>query len=338
MTTSVGSEKHPSGLGRGQRSPIGRSRPCKGGLSRKEVIMARTTWAEAPHTLRRAVEDLLGSVVTEAVSQSGGFSSGSADRLVLADGRHVFAKSADRARNVGTYELHRQEAAIVRDLPTSVSAPRLVGTIEQDDWIVVAFEDIDGRQPGVADTTLVLDALGTLPRIDTPSQLPRLSDELTPDAASWNRLTASGAVNELDPWVGAHLGRLRHVAAQLPRAAEGDHLVHLDCRTDNLLIDEKSRVWLVDWPWASVGASWFDSVTYLLDVLVNHGDVDVAKHLDHTSLRDVPAQAVDAVLAGLAGSWVEQLQVPAPEDMPNLRDFQRQEADAALLWLRRRWA
>jgi len=114
--------------------------------------------------------------------------------------------------------------------------------------------------------------------------------------------------------------------------------VHLDCRADNLLIDERSRVWLVDWPWASVGASWFDSVTYLLDVLVNDGDADVEKHLDHPSLRGVPAEAVDAVLAGLAGSWVEQLQVPAPEDMPNLRDFQRQEADAALLWLRRRWA
>jgi hypothetical protein len=300
--------------------------------------MTRSTWAEAPQIVRRALEDALGSEVTEAVSQTGGFSSGSADRLVLADGRRVFAKSVHRARNIGTYKLHRREAAIVRDLPLSVSAPRLVGTVEQDDWIIVAFEDIDGRQPGADDTTLVLDALGTLPRIETLSQLPRLSDELTPDAASWDRLTASGAVSNLDPWIVAHAARLRDVSAQLPRVAEGEHLVHLDCRADNLLIDERSRVWLVDWPWASVGASWFDSVTYLLDVLVREPDADVESHLELPSLRAVTAEAIDAVLAGLAGSWIEQLQEPAPEDMPTLRDFQRREADAALLWLRRRWA
>jgi hypothetical protein len=302
------------------------------------MIMARTTWAETPDTVRRAVEVALGAEVTEAVSQAGGFSSGSADRLVLADGRRVFAKSADRTRNVGTYELHRREAAVVRDLPVSVSAPRLVGTFEQDDWVVVAFEDIDGRQPGADDTTLVLDALGTLPRFETLSQLPRLSDELTADAASWDRLTTSGAVSDLDPWIGAHVGQLRDASGQLPRVAEGDHLVHLDCRADNLLIDERSRVWLVDWPWASVGAAWFDSMTYLLDVLVREPDADVESHLEHPSLRAVPAEAVDAVLAGLAGSWIEKLQEAAPEDMPTLRDFQRREADAALQWLRRRWA
>jgi Ser/Thr protein kinase RdoA (MazF antagonist) len=300
--------------------------------------MTRSTWAEAPQIVRRALEDALGSEVTEAVSQTGGFSSGSADRLVLADGRRVFAKSVDRARNIGTYELHQREAAVVRDLPVSVSAPRLVVTIEQDDWVVVAFEDIDGHQPGADDTTLVLDALGTLPHVETLSQLPRLSDELTPDAASWDRLTASGAGSDLGPWIGAHMARLRDVSAQLPRVAEGDHLVHLDCRADNLLIDERSRVWLVDWPWASVGASWFDSVTYLLDVLVSDPEADVESHLEHPSLRGVPAEAIDAVLAGLAGSWIEKLQEAAPEDMPTLRDFQRREADAALLWLRRRWA
>lgn len=97
-------------------------------------------------------------------------------------------------------------------------------------------------------------------------------------------------------------------------------------------------MWLVDWPWASVGASWFDSVTYLLDVLVSDPAADVESHLEHPSLRGVPAEAIDAVLAGLAGSWIEKLQEAAPEDMPTLRDFQRREADAALLWVRRRWA
>ncbi|TWX38283.1 aminoglycoside phosphotransferase family protein [Frigoribacterium sp. ACAM 257] len=300
--------------------------------------MARTTWAEVPRAVRRALEEALGSEVEEAVSQSAGFSSGSADRLVLADGHRVFAKSASRSRNAGTHELHRREAGVVRELPASVSAPRLVAEVEQDDWVVAAFEDVDGRHPGPDDTTLVLDALAALPRVDGVSALPRLTDELTPDAASWDRLSAAGAVGELDPWTVTHLDRLRDASLRLPEAADGDHLVHLDCRADNLLVDAGSRVWLVDWPWASVGASWFDSVTYLLDVLVRDPSSDVEGHLLHDSLREVPPEAVDAVLAGLAGSWTEALQTPAPADMPTLREFQRREAAAALGWLRRRWA
>ncbi|MBD8582938.1 aminoglycoside phosphotransferase family protein [Frigoribacterium sp. CFBP 8766] len=300
--------------------------------------MTRTTWAEVPTTVRRALEEALGDQVEEAASQSGGFSSGSADRLVLRSGRRVFAKSVSRSRNAVTHELHRREAAVVRGLPASVSAPRVVATVEQDDWVVVAFEDVDGRHPGPDDTTVVLDALADLPRITDTSLLPRLPDELTPDSTSWVRLSEAGAKGGLDPWVTAHLDRLRDASAQLPGAAAGEHLVHLDCRADNLLLDASSRVWLADWPWASVGAPWFDSVTYLLDVLVRDPRSDVEGHLLHDSLREVPPEAVDAVLAGLAGSWTEALRTPAPADMPTLREFQRREAAAALGWLRRRWA
>lgn len=300
--------------------------------------MTRTIWAEVPTTVRRALEEALGDQVEEAASQSGGFSSGSADRLVLRSGRRVFAKSVSRSRNAGTHELHRREATVVRGLPASVSAPRVVATVEQDDWVVVAFEDVDGRHPGPDDTTLVLDALADLPCITEAPSLPRLSDELSPDATSWDRLSEARATGELDPWTTAHLDRLRDVSAQLPEAAAGEHLVHLDCRADNLLLDASSRVWLVDWPWASVGAWWFDSVTYLLDVLVRDPRSDVEGHLLHDSLREVPPEAVDAVLAGLAGSWTEALRTPAPADMPTLREFQRREAAAALGWLRRRWA
>jgi len=257
---------------------------------------------------------------------------------VLRSGRRVFAKSVSRSRNAGTHELHRREAMVVRGLPASVSAPRVVATVEQDDWVVVAFEDVDGRHPGPDDTTLVLDALAGLPRITAASPLPRLSDELTPDSTSWERLSEAGVTGELDPWTTAHLDQLRDASAQLPGAAAGEHLVHVDCRADNLLLDASSRVWLVDWPWASVGAPWFDSVTYLLDVLVRDPRSDVEGHLLHDSLREVPPEAVDAVLAGLAGSWTEALQTPAPADMPTLREFQRREAAAALGWLRRRWA
>lgn len=64
-------------------------------------------------------------------------------------------------------------------------------------------------------------------------------------------------------------------------AVTGEHLVHLDCRADNILIDGSGSAWLIDWPWASVGARWFDGVTYLLDVVMRGELVDVDEYLSH---------------------------------------------------------
>ena len=280
----------------------------------------RTTWEDIPEGVRRVFEKEVGGAVVAASSQDGGFSSGGADRLLLADGRRLFAKSISRQRNPSTFELHRREASVVRELPASVPAPRLVTVVEQDEWLVVAFGDVDGRQPRIEDTPAVLDMLGTLPPADGLTGFPRLTDELTPDASSWKRLVESGVVTRLDPWATTNIDRLASAAAILPEVVDGDHLVHLDCRADNILIDEEARVWLVDWPWASIGAPWFDAVKYLLDVLVRNPDTNPQLLLEHPVFRGASAPAVDAVLAGLAASWTERLEEPAPEDMPTLRD------------------
>lgn len=63
--------------------------------------MTRSTWAEVPTTVRGALEEALGDQVEEAASQRGGFSSGSADRLVLR--RHLLHDSLQ--------EFQRREAA-----------------------------------------------------------------------------------------------------------------------------------------------------------------------------------------------------------------------------------
>ena len=49
--------------------------------------------ATCPLSLRSDVERALGSPVVRAASQPGGFSPGSADRVVLADGRRAFVKA-----------------------------------------------------------------------------------------------------------------------------------------------------------------------------------------------------------------------------------------------------
>jgi len=52
--------------------------------------VSRLQWDELPPPLRARIEEVLGEPVVEARSQSGGFSPGSADRVITASGRRAF--------------------------------------------------------------------------------------------------------------------------------------------------------------------------------------------------------------------------------------------------------
>lgn len=305
---------------------------------------SRARWDHLPAELRDAVADVLGSPVVTAVSQVAGFSPGSADRVVAASGRRAFVKTADRRRSAETAALHRRELAVAGALPATVRAPALLGSWLTDDWVVLVLDDVEGRHPGEArdgsDVHAVLDAFATLPVArgsDAFEGLPEASDELRDEAAGWARLEADGALDALPDEVRRDLPRLREAAARAAVAASGDHLLHLDGRADNVLVDAEGVAWLVDWPWAAVGARWVDGALYLLDVLVRGEGVDVeAVVRSHPLLADVPPDDVDAVLAAVAGSFLDKARRPAPDGMPTLRRFQHHEGMVAVRWLARR--
>jgi aminoglycoside phosphotransferase (APT) family kinase protein len=300
----------------------------------------RTAWTDVPETLRRRMEDRLDAVVVEARSQANGFSPGGADRLLLDDGRRVFVKTLARSRNEDGFDLHRREARIMAAILRDVPAPRLIDCFEDGDWIALVLADIEGRHPEeTGDVVPVLDALAQLPvATGELAGLPRVAEELDDDRHAWERLVRDDALVDADRWVLAHLPRLREAAARMPEAADGDRLCHVDCRADNLLIDADRRVWIIDWPWAAVGASWLDALTYLLDTLLRDPSVDVEHHLaTHSVFETAEADEVDAILAGLAGTFLDRSRRPAPPSMPTIRDFQRREGEAALGWLAQRW-
>jgi len=134
------------------------------------------------------------------------------------------------------------------------------------------------------------------------------------------------------------LDRMIDASTRAGDAVAGNHLVHLDCRTDNILMDSTGSAWIVDWPWASVGPRWFDGLTYLLDVVMHTGPAAVDRYLGHAIFDEMSPDAADAVLASLAGAWYDSTRRPAPPGMPTIRGFQKAEADAAVAWLSHRWA
>lgn len=299
----------------------------------------RMQWLEIPPEIRAAIEREIGAPVVEAISQTGGFSPGVAARLMLADGTRAFVKAACATPNPDTPNIHRREARIAAALPASVPAPRLRHSYDDGEWVALVFDDVDGTTPALPwrkdDLTRVLHAMDEMRRALTPSpiEVEPASQWLTRIFGGWNAFVEDDErlPDELRP----SLAALAELESHWPEAVVGDTLLHLDVRADNVLLTDDD-VFLVDWPWATVGATWVDLVAMLPSVAMQGGGDPDEIFCAHPVARGVDRDRVDAFLAALAGflTW-HSFQSPPP-GLPTLRSFQRAQAEHALMWLRRR--
>ena len=296
--------------------------------------------------MRTDVEKILGGPVVFAASQVQGYSPGSADRVRTASGARAVVKAVSRSHNPDAYDIHRRELEVLRRLPDAAPAPRLLGAHESEAWVALVVEDLEGRHPALPparrELMAVLGALLELPVVRDASGVSPFADartELAPTFEGWSRLRADGHLVGLPAWAVEHLAELEALAATAAQAAHGDRLVHLDLRFDNVLVDQSSRVWVVDWPWAGTGARWVDALTLLLDARVNDSTVEGEPGAAPAPLlRGGTRDHVDAFLAGLAGYFFDAARQPAPQNMPTLRAFQRRQGFVAIDWLAQRRA
>ncbi|MGC4874943.1 phosphotransferase [Micromonospora sp. DT43] len=304
----------------------------------------RIGWGDLPATVRSAVEGILGDRVVEAVSQPGGFSPGTADRVRTATGRRAFVKAISPAQNPDSPVMHRAEARTSGALPATAPTPRLLGCHDDGEWVALVFSDVDGRHPTTPwradELTGVLDALEAMAAALTPSPVPHVpaaAELLAGDFAGWHRIAADPP-ERLDPWARAHLDQLRAAADEGVAALTGDTLCHLDVRADNLLLDAAGTVTVVDWPWACRGPAWLDTALLLVNVRL-HGGHDTEALLRRLPLTaGVDAAALTGVYAGLAGFFADSARRPPPTGIPTVRAFQQAQADALLPWLAQRLA
>ena len=306
----------------------------------------RVGWDEVPGWLRAAVEGRLGGRVVEAVTQASGFSPGLAARLRLEDGRRMFVKAVGPEPNPDSPGFHRGEARIMAALPRSAPAPRLLWSLDQQGWVALAFEDVDGAHPAVpwrpAELDRVLAMLTYLARALTPAPpgMTPIAERLHQTFAGWRRLAADHAAGRddlagLDPWAVRHLPRLADLEAGWPRASEGSTLLHSDLRADNLLLTP-TRVVAVDWPWACVGAAWVDLLLLLPSVTMQGGPDPEPTFTAHPLAASADPDAVTVTLAAWTGYLLVGARLPPPPGLPTLRAFQHGQALVALDWLRRR--
>ncbi|MEU7689364.1 phosphotransferase [Microbispora hainanensis] len=336
----------------------------------------RLPWTAVPAHLRLAVERHLGDHVAEAVTQPGGFSPGVAARLRLAGGGRAFVKAVGPEPNPISPGVHRAEARVAAALPATAPAPRLLASFDEDGWVVLLFEDVEGRTPAqpwtAAELGLVLGAVADLAETLTPAPVavPSAGERLAEEYQGWRRLAAgsgslgadglgadgpgsggpgsrglgSGGPGSRRPgedgsdvaWARRHLDRLAELEAGWDRAVEGDTMAHADLRADNLLLTADGRVYVVDWPWACLAAPWFDLLGMLPSVAMQGGPPPAEVFDGHPVAAKADPDAVTAVLAAQTGYFLQRGSLPPPPGLPTLRAFQLAQGRQALAWLRQR--
>jgi hypothetical protein len=304
----------------------------------------RVEWSEVASEVRDRVAAELGSPVVEAINQPGGFSPGVAARCRLADGRRCFIKAISAAENPGGAGFHRREAVVTAALPPGLPVPTLLAVVDESEWVVLAFNEIDGeppRQPWtLAELKSTFDALAQLSAATTPcpiADLPTFGQHYASVFASFRTLAGGHPdAARLDAWTQRHLSMLADLEGEWEAAAEGESLLHTDLRADNLLVRRDGGVMVVDWPHACRGASWVDVACMLPSVGLDGGPSPIEVEAQLDPLTDADADAVNRVLVALLGYFVFQSMQPDPPGIPTVRAFQRAQGDVTRTWLAHR--
>ncbi len=136
----------------------------------------REPWAALPHSLRSAVEDAVGEVLSvdePAMGRSSEFSA-----MLTTVHNAFFWKGVRTDRSYAW--THRNEA-VVGPLPPPDIAPMLLWEIERDGWLMLGFERALGVHSSLSRGSPDLDAVREL--------VVRIGDELTPCPAEARRLS-----------------------------------------------------------------------------------------------------------------------------------------------------
>ena len=308
----------------------------------------RPGWSAMPDSVRSALEDWLGSPVVAAESQAGGFSPGIAARIRTAGGARYFVKGAGPIPNRDAPVIHRREARVLAAMPDGVSVPRLLWSYGDDEtgWVLLAFQDIEGRHPRMPwrleELDRVMDGLVKLADALTPSPLPvslvgSASDKFQRSINGWRQLAEGppSDLDRLDSWSRRNLDRLVELESQAPDAVDGDSLLHLDVRADNMLLAEDT-VWIFDWAWACVGTSWVDVVAFAPSVAIQGGPPPEQVVARHPANRSTDPAPITAAVAAVAGYFTHSALQPTPPGLPTLREFQAAQGRVARDWLAQR--
>jgi hypothetical protein len=274
--------------------------------------------------VRSEIEGIVGArVVGLERVEGGGYTLAGRHRAFLDDGRTVFVKSAVDDLSAGWL---RTEIRVYTALRGGF-LPVFHGWAEHDGLPLIVLEDLgdahwpppwrDGDVEAVKQALLELantpvpDGIEPLPRADLAHEWREV--ERDPDP-----FLSTGLASRA--WLHENLPVLREAAERAP--FEGDDLLHLDVRSDNLAFLD-GRAVLFDWNWACVGNAMLDVVAWAPSLF--HEGGPAPEEL-------VSGPGIAELAAALAGLWAARVGLPPPPTGPRVREGQRRQLGVALPW------
>lgn len=249
--------------------------------------------------------------------------------VLLDDGRRVFVKAAQAEHTAAWL---RREHEVYAHLRGSFM-PCLEAFDDDPVYPILVLEDLSEADWEVrwdhARVAIVRTALSELAGSEPPPNTHPVRETFPTLFGAWRTV-------EQDPepflatgirsrsWLEHALPTL--IAAADAVAADGDELLHLDVRSDNLCFREGTVI-LVDWNWCSTG----------------NADLDVAAWLPSLALEGGPQPwevlpGASEYAAFLAGVWAAVVGLPPPTTAPTAREMQRSQLGVALAWCERELA
>lgn len=298
------------------------------------AVGKRLAYADVPTHVREWVEARIGkaSVIAE---HRGGMSPGCATSLEVEDGQRFFVKAVGEQLNQRTVEIFRSEVALLRALPQVSYRPPLLAALDDQGWVALLLEHVEGRYPDFdddADFEAVLTTVTSQVVALTPP--PVTTDRLATSADRWLArwdLVRQDPPAYLPSWAAERVDELRARAAAMTQQLPPETLCHTDIRDDNFLIRPDGQAVVLDWGMASLAPRWLDPV-----LLAMQRPTDAAARWlqDHVASED--DQAVTNLLVAFGGSQAWRATQPNHPALPAMSDYCREDAHRFLALAERR--
>jgi aminoglycoside phosphotransferase (APT) family kinase protein len=248
--------------------------------------------------------------------------------VTLPDAARAFVKIG---ATLDTAAWIRDEHRVYAQLRGRSFLPRMLGFHDDGERPALAIEDLSGaRWPPPWEpeaVTAVLACLDEVHATPPPTDLPSIGQLGLELRGTWGRI-AEAPTPLLDlglcdaSWLEAALPVLE--SATRRAVIDGDALLHMDVRSDNLCLRD-GRAVLVDWNWACTGNPMFEIAGWLPS-LHDEGGPPPQKIL--------PSGAAE-MAALLAGYFCSHAGLPPIPGAPHVRHLQLRQARIALPWAAR---
>ncbi|MBC7370254.1 MAG: aminoglycoside phosphotransferase family protein [Bdellovibrionaceae bacterium] len=314
----------------------------------------RPTWKHIPKLAIEAIESKFASRIVEVQSIDGGYSSMGRFQLIFHNGTHLFAKVDHSENTAKGRDAFRAELYNYQNIPQVANfGPEYAGVLRFEEWHFIFLQWIPDRvQTPPWSTSQVHHVVDRLVQLHStkPSKFfgmtkPQL--KLTPQN-NWRRLIESEtqlrswstmfeAPYKERAWLSKHQDRILELESISNTFTYEKCPVHLDLRSDNILISDKGIVTFVDWPYLTVGPRWLDLCFWLPGLEVEGGPPaeEVIAYYEtkwHRGFRKEEIVLAAILVSGFFAFYSHQ---PELKGLADLRALQKRQFHPAYEWLKR---